>query len=93
MLVNLPDQAATLEPADWMAHLQAEKQRVRTEMEASRQRLEAQMRAVAEPAPEPANKWEAWMGMVSRGMSLYKGVTTGLLVVRALRGMFDKRKR
>ncbi len=90
MLVNFPDNSTPV-TVDWMAHLAAEKARVQTELAASKQRLDAQVRFFVKPAPDRGEKMgvASW---VNRGMAIYKGVATGLMVMRAVRGLFGKKR-
>ncbi len=90
MLVNLPDNSAPV-TVDWMAYLAAEKTRVQTELAASRQRLDAQVQFFVKPAPNQGGNMgvASW---VNRGMAIYKGVATGLMVMRAVRGLFGKKR-
>ena len=80
-----------MNPSDPLAEIWQEKQRLRTALEQSRERLQEHAHRLVAPSSTATGRMGIIATAISGGMAAVEGIRMGMGFVRAVRGLFHRK--
>jgi hypothetical protein len=78
---------------DALKALQENKQQIKKELNASKDRLRGKIQSIISPSSDSRKKTTRISQLVSNGFAIYEGIRLGISIFSAFRSLFGKKRR